>query len=136
MRGGRGELPEISRGHPSVILWIITNVVSSRESLGLSPLFRDRSPLIFFRLRTPSCVEMIIPFIKRFGKAAIAIELSAAAGLYYIFHEINTGGPETRKKWDDRLPGLIDAFHKVTGDDRVIEHRRNHSCNSKSSSTE
>jgi hypothetical protein len=82
-------------------------------------------------------VDMIIPFIKRFGKAAIAIELSAAAGLYYIFHEINTGGPETRKKWDERLPGLIDAFHKVTGGDRVIEHRRNNSsCNSNSSSTE
>jgi hypothetical protein len=79
---------------------------------------------------------MIIPFIKRFGKAAIAIELSAVAGVYYIFHEINTGGPETRKKWDDRLPGLIDAFHKVTGDDRVIEHRRTNTSNSKSSSTE
>jgi hypothetical protein len=83
------------------------------------------APAIF--LRPPQhyqSVDMIIPFIKRFGKAAIAIELSAAAGLYYIFHEINTGGPETRKKWDERLPGLIDAFHKVTGDDRVIEHRR------------
>lgn len=79
---------------------------------------------------------MTIPFIKRFGKAAIAIELSAVAGVYYIFHEINTGGPETIKKWDERLPGLIDAFHKVTGDDRVIEHRQNNSNNSKSSSTE
>jgi hypothetical protein len=65
-------------------------------------------------LFTPSSLirRHVIPFIKRFGKAAIAIELTAAAGLYYIFHEINTGGPETRKKWDERLPGLFDAFHK------------------------
>ena len=47
---------------------------------------------------------MLLSFLKRFGKTAIAIELSAAAGLYYIFHEINTGGPETRQKWDQRLP--------------------------------
>ena len=66
---------------------------------------------------------MLLPFLRRFGKAAIAIELSAAAGLYYIFHEINTGGPETRRKWDQRVPSLIDAFYKATGDKRVIEHR-------------
>ena len=74
---------------------------------------------------------MLLPFLKRFGKAAIAIELSAAAGLYYIFHEINTGGPEARLKWDQRVPFLIDAFYSTTGDERVIEHRNNkHSNNS------
>mmetsp|Transcript_11864 Transcript_11864/g.19576 ORF Transcript_11864/g.19576 Transcript_11864/m.19576 type:complete len:81 (-) Transcript_11864:161-403(-) len=66
---------------------------------------------------------MLLPLLRRFGKAAIAIELSAAAGLYYIFHEINTGGPEARLKWDQRVPFLIDAFYKATGDQRVIEHR-------------
>ena len=66
---------------------------------------------------------MLLPFLKRFGKAAIAIELSAAASLYYIFHEINTGSPETRRKWDQRVPFLIDAFYQATGDERVIEHR-------------
>mmetsp|Transcript_20140 Transcript_20140/g.28739 ORF Transcript_20140/g.28739 Transcript_20140/m.28739 type:complete len:81 (-) Transcript_20140:2011-2253(-) len=70
---------------------------------------------------------MLLPFLKRFGKAAIAIELSAAASLYYIFHQINTGGPETRRKWDQRVPFLIDAFYKATGDERVIEHRGNSS---------
>ena len=68
---------------------------------------------------------MLLPFLKRFGKAALAVELSAAAGLYYVFHEINTGGPETREKWDRRVPLLIDAFYTATGDERVIEHRSN-----------
>jgi len=27
------------------------------------------------------------------------------------------------RKWDRRAPWLIDAFHKATGDDRVVEHR-------------
>ena len=67
---------------------------------------------------------MLLPFLKRFGKAAIAVEVSAVAGLYYVFHDINTGGPESREKWDRRAPWLIDAFHSVTGDDRVISHRR------------
>ena len=62
-------------------------------------------------------------FLRRFGKAIIAIELSAVAGLYFVFHDINTGGSDARRKWDERVPFLIDAFHKVTGDDRVIEHR-------------
>ena len=74
--------------------------------------------------------DMLLPFLKRFGKAAIAIELSAAAGLYYIFHEINTGGPEVRARWDKRVPFLIDAFYKATGDQRVIEHRNKHINNS------
>eukprot|EP00984_Skeletonema_dohrnii_P011884 scaffold4768_cov88-Skeletonema_dohrnii-CCMP3373.AAC.2 len=74
---------------------------------------------------------MLLPFLKRFGKAAIAIELSAAAGLYYIFHKINTGGPEARLKWDQRVPFLIDTLYSATGDERVIEHRNNqHSNNS------
>ena len=77
---------------------------------------------------------MLLPFLKRFGKAAIAIEVSAVAGLYYIFHEINTGGPEARAKWDDRVPFLIDAFHKATGDDRVIEHRRYNNQSNRSNS--
>ena len=67
---------------------------------------------------------MLLPFLKRFGKAAIAVEVSAVAGLYYIFHDINTGGPEARERWDKRAPWLINAFHTVTGDDRVISHRR------------
>lgn len=67
---------------------------------------------------------MLLPFLKRFGKAAIAVEVSAVAGLYYVFHDINTGGPESREKWDRRAPWLIDAFQSVTGDDRVISHRR------------
>ena len=67
----------------------------------------------------------MLPFLRRFGKAALAIELSAIGGLYYIFHDINTGGNESRKKWDERLPFLIDSFHALTGDDRVIEHRKN-----------
>ncbi len=78
---------------------------------------------------------MLLPFLKRFGKAAIAIELSAAASLYYIFHEINTGGPETRRKWDQRVPFLIDAFYTATGDERVIEHRRNSNNNKKHDNT-
>ena len=45
------------------------------------------------------------------------------AGVYYIFHDINTGGPDSRIWWDKRFPFLIDSFHKITGDDRVIEHR-------------
>lgn len=68
---------------------------------------------------------IMLPFLRRFGKAALAIELSAIGGLYYIFHDINTGGNESRKKWDERLPFLIDSFHALTGDDRVIEHRKN-----------
>mmetsp|Transcript_7906 Transcript_7906/g.14302 ORF Transcript_7906/g.14302 Transcript_7906/m.14302 type:complete len:84 (-) Transcript_7906:882-1133(-) len=68
----------------------------------------------------------MLPFLRRFGKAVLAIELSAVAGLYFVFHDINTGGSEARKKWDERGAAfLIDAFHKVTGDDRVIEHRSN-----------
>lgn len=67
---------------------------------------------------------MLLPFLKRFGKAAIAVEVSAVAGLYYIFHDINTGGPEARERWDRHFPWLINAFHTVTGDDRVISHRR------------
>lgn len=66
---------------------------------------------------------MLLPFLRRFGKAALAIELSAVAGLYYVFHDINTGGVEARRKWDERVPFLIDTFHAATGDDRVIEHR-------------
>mmetsp|Transcript_18516 Transcript_18516/g.40087 ORF Transcript_18516/g.40087 Transcript_18516/m.40087 type:complete len:85 (+) Transcript_18516:93-347(+) len=66
---------------------------------------------------------MLLPFLRRFGKAALAIELTALGGLYLVFHDINTGGPDARRKWDERVPFLVDAFHKVTGDDRVIEHR-------------
>ena len=69
-------------------------------------------------------LNTMLPFLRRFGKAALAIELSAIGGLYYIFHDINTGGNESRKKWDERLPFLIDSFHALTGDDRVIEHRK------------
>lgn len=65
----------------------------------------------------------MLPLLKSFGKAALAIELTAVSGLFYIFHQINTGGIEAREKWDSRLPFLIDAFYKVTGDERVIEHR-------------
>jgi len=67
----------------------------------------------------------MLPILKRFGKAALAIELTAVGSLYFIFHDINTGGQEARQKWDDRVGyWLIDAFYKVTGDKRVIEHRR------------
>jgi len=67
----------------------------------------------------------MLPILKKFGKAALAIELTAVGSLYYIFHDINTGGKEARQKWDDRVGyWLIDAFYKVTGDKRVIEHRR------------
>lgn len=66
----------------------------------------------------------MLPFLKRFGKAALAIELSVLGGLYLVFHDINTGGPDARRKWDERVgPFLVDTFHTVTGDDRVIEHR-------------
>ena len=86
----------------------------------LSPMFE--CPGATFR---GTARAMLLPFLKRFGKAAIAVEVSAVAGLYYIFHDINTGGPQSRQKWD-RLAGpwLINAFHTVTGDDRVISHRR------------
>ena len=67
----------------------------------------------------------MLPFLRRFGKAALAIELSVIGGIYYIFHDINTGGCESRKKWDERMPFIINAFHALTGDDRVIEHRKN-----------
>ena len=68
----------------------------------------------------------MLPFLRKFGKAALAIELSLVGGGFYIFHDLNTGGSESRKKWDDRPGGryLIDAFYKVTGDERVIEHRK------------
>lgn len=67
----------------------------------------------------------MLPFLRKFGKAALAIELSLVGGGYYIFHDINTN-KESRKKWDDRPGGryLIDAFYQVTGDERVIEHRK------------
>jgi hypothetical protein len=78
---------------------------------------------------------MLLSFLKRFGKTAIAIELSAAAGLYYIFHEINTGGPETRQKWDQRLPFLIDALYTATGDERVIKHRQHNNNKSAESNS-
>jgi len=66
----------------------------------------------------------MLPFLRRFGKAALAIELSALGSLYYVFHDINTGGPDARRKWDERVPFLIDVFYKATGDERVIEHRK------------
>ena len=66
----------------------------------------------------------MLPFLRRFGKAAVVVELSALAGLYFVFHDINTGGVEARRKWDERVPFLIDTFHAATGDDRVIEHRK------------
>ena len=66
---------------------------------------------------------MLLQYLKRFGKAALIAEVSALAGVYYIFHDINTGGPDSRIWWDKRFPFLIDSFHKITGDDRVIEHR-------------
>ena len=71
----------------------------------------------------------MLPILKKFGKAALAIELTTFCGIYYIFHDINTGGQEARQKWDDRVGyWLIDAFYKVTGDNkRVIEHRENNS---------
>jgi hypothetical protein len=72
----------------------------------------------------PFIWRMLLPFLKRFGKAAIAVEVSAVAGIYYVFHDINTGGPVAREKWDGRAPWIIDVFHSVTGDDRVISHRR------------
>ena len=72
----------------------------------------------------------MLPILKRFGKAALAIELTTCGGIYYIFHDINTGGQEARQK-DDRVGyWLIDAFYKVTGDKRVIEHRDNISSDS------
>lgn len=68
----------------------------------------------------------MLPFLRRFGKAALALELSALVGVYLVFRDLNTGGREARRKWDDRVgPSLVDAFHKVTGDDRVLEHRNN-----------
>eukprot|EP00591_Stephanopyxis_turris_P007561 CAMPEP_0195513382 /NCGR_PEP_ID=MMETSP0794_2-20130614/5047_1 /TAXON_ID=515487 /ORGANISM="Stephanopyxis turris, Strain CCMP 815" /LENGTH=76 /DNA_ID=CAMNT_0040641375 /DNA_START=193 /DNA_END=423 /DNA_ORIENTATION=- len=67
----------------------------------------------------------MLPFWKRFGKRFVAVELAALGGMYYIFHDINAGGPEERRKWDSRAPWLIDALYKVTGDERVIDHRRN-----------
>ena len=73
--------------------------------------------------------EMLFHILKRFGKAAIAVELTAVGGLFYVFHDINTGGPEARSKWDDRMPFLIDAFYNMTGDERVIAHRINRSRN-------
>mmetsp|Transcript_16319 Transcript_16319/g.36517 ORF Transcript_16319/g.36517 Transcript_16319/m.36517 type:complete len:82 (-) Transcript_16319:65-310(-) len=69
---------------------------------------------------------MLLQYLKRFGKAVVIAEVSALAGLYYVFHDINTGGPDSRIWWDERFPFLIDSFHKITGitgDDRVIEHR-------------
>ena len=65
----------------------------------------------------------MLHLLQRFGKAAILIEITAATSLFYVFHEINTGGPDARQKWDNRLPFLIDALYKVTGDERVVEHR-------------
>eukprot|EP00970_Alexandrium_tamarense_P011646 scaffold2556_cov207-Alexandrium_tamarense.AAC.7 len=69
--------------------------------------------------------EMLLPFLKRFGKTALALELTALGSFYYIFHDINTGGNEARIKWEQRGASfLIDALYKVTGDERVIAHRR------------
>jgi len=65
----------------------------------------------------------MLPFLKRFGKAALAVELGVLGSLYLVFRDINTGGPDARRKWDARAPWLIDAFHTVTGDERVVEHR-------------
>ena len=73
--------------------------------------------------------KMLFHILKRFGKAAIAVELTAVGGLFYVSHDINTGGPEARSKWDDRMPFLIDAFYNMTGDERVIAHRINRSRN-------
>ena len=66
----------------------------------------------------------MLPLLKRLGKKALAIELTAIGSLFYVFHDINTGGPQARQKWDNRLPFLIDAFYAVTGDERVVEHRK------------
>ena len=66
----------------------------------------------------------MLPLLRRLGKGALAIELSAVLGLCAVFHDLNAGGPEARRKWDERAgPCLVDAFHKVTGDDRVVAHR-------------
>lgn len=68
---------------------------------------------------------MLLPFLKQFGKTALALELTALGSFYYIFHDINTGGNEARIKWEQRGASfLIDALYKVTGDERVIAHRR------------
>ena len=66
---------------------------------------------------------LLLQYLRRFGKAVVIAEVSGLAGLYYVFHDINTGGPDSRIWWDERFPFLIDSFHKITGDDRVIEHR-------------
>ena len=72
-------------------------------------------------------VADMLPLLRRFGKAALAIEVTAAAGLYLVYRDLNSGGPEARSKWDRRVgPWLVDAFHAATGDDRVVDHRRPH----------
>lgn len=100
-------------------------------------IFRERKILAPICPQSPSSSPLspnefylhMFHILKRFGKAAIAVELTAVGGLFYIFHEINTGGSEARSKWDDRLPFLIDAFYNMTGDERVIAHRTNRSKN-------
>ena len=67
----------------------------------------------------------MLPFLRRLGKGALALELSAVLGLCAVFHDLNAGGPAARRKWDARAgPFLVDAFHAATGDDRVLAHRR------------
>ena len=108
-------LPSLARSHTQSIVDHII-IISINKSTGGRILYVANHLL-----------NTMLPFLRRFGKAALAIELSSIGGLYYIFHDINTGGNESRKKWDERLPFLIDSFHALTGDDRVIEHRKNNS---------
>ena len=59
---------------------------------------------------------------RKLGRAALAVELGALGGAYYVFHSINTS-EESRRSWDARAPWLIDAFYSVTGNPSVIAHR-------------
>lgn len=107
-----------------------SNTVSALDLLGGAKTQNSTPPhIISVLLPAPRLPrrrrEMLLPFLKRFGKTALALELTALGSFYYIFHDINTGGNEARIKWEQRGASfLIDALYKVTGDERVIAHRR------------
>lgn len=116
--------------HNIFIFWILLWIFGTRRFSARGRFWRQYA---LNRLPSPLSPNEfylhMFHILKRFGKAAIAVELTAVGGLFYIFHEINTGGSEARSKWDDRLPFLIDAFYNMTGDERVIAHRTNRSKN-------
>ena len=127
------------RARARALILIIINLLShtTRVSIYLSPdraaSFDDNNyhnPPSHSKSLSSRILDLVadmLPLFRRLGKAALAIEATAAAGLYLVYRDLNSGGPEARSKWDRRVgPWLVDAFHAATGDDRVVDHRRPH----------